>query len=314
MRNKVSPTLRLGAYQGPAVPGDLTQNGAEALRLLAEAHERGVDFACLPESYLSGYGKPETLKQGAVSIRDRWFRDWLRQTRFGSMVSIVGFTEKRGRRFYNSALVAQRGRLLGVYSKAFSGSEYEDAVCTFATRFPVFRAHGVTFGVIICADSGRIEPSLLLAARGARLIFSPHYNFIPMNGLNDHWLGARNNHIARAVENECWVVRSNSVTPPMHKMGDEIGFGYGDSFILDPRGVPMAEAGLFSTGWITADAPRTGLQKKQVWRVAMIPKQIRDQIVQLYSRRVGVRLSYDADAADTAATPTERGRQAKPRK
>lgn len=280
---KKSPgALRIGAYQGPTEAGALDQNAKTALQILADAHRRAADFACMPESYLSGYGPPEVLKAAAVSVRDAWFRHWLKQCSFGHMVSIVGFTEKRGRRFFNSAAVIQGRRLLGVYSKAFSGSEYEAATFTFDRRFPVFKAHGVPFGVIICADSTPLEPSLLLAERGARLIFSPHYNYIPMAGLDDHRQRVRNNHVARAVENDCWVVRANSVTPPLRKMGKYEGFGYGDSFILDNRGAPRAEAGLFTSGWIFADAPRKALIGKRASRIAKLPPEIRRQVAKLY--------------------------------
>ena len=34
------------------------------------------------------------------------------------------------------------------------------------------------FGVIICADGGYIEPARILALKGARIIFAPHYNYI----------------------------------------------------------------------------------------------------------------------------------------
>jgi hypothetical protein len=92
------------AYQGPTEAAAIEKNGAEALRVLDEAHARGVDFACLPECYLSGYGAPDQIRAGAISVRSEWFTDWLRQCkRFGEMVSIVGFFKKRGSRIPNSA-------------------------------------------------------------------------------------------------------------------------------------------------------------------------------------------------------------------
>jgi predicted amidohydrolase len=275
-------TVRLAAYQGPAEPGALERNAETALRELAVAYRNRADFACMPESFLSGYGAPDDLKAGSCSVSGTWFKKWLRRCNFGDMVAIIGFTEKRGSRYYNSAAVIQHQRLLGVYSKSFCGSSYELALCTFDSKFPVFIANGITFGVIICADSTPIEPSLILAAKGARIIFSPHYNYIDMGGINDHYVRVRNNHVARAVENNCWVVRSNSVTAPLRKMGQYEGFGYGDAVILDNRGAPRAEAGIFTSGWIFANAPRSDLIQKRPSRIASIPKKIRQQVARLY--------------------------------
>jgi len=274
--------IRIGAYQGPAEPGALEKNSETALKALAEAAEMEVDFACLPESFLSGYDKPEVMKSASVSVRSDWFRKWLKRCTFGGMVSIVGFTEKSGSSYHNSAAVVQRGKLLGVYRKAFSGSGYEAQAFTFGRKFPVFCAHGVTFGVVICADGGKVEPSRILAEKGARIIFAPHYNYISMEGTDNHYRRVRSDHTARARENECWFVRANSVTAPLKKMGDYEGFGYGDSYILGPDGVPIVEAGLFTTGWITADVPRKELTKKVVSKVKLLPKEIRRQMGRLY--------------------------------
>jgi predicted amidohydrolase len=73
--SKPRTSLRLGVYQGTTEPGALERNGVNPLRLLAEANHRGVDFACMPECYLSGYGTPKDLRTGTVSITSRWFRD-----------------------------------------------------------------------------------------------------------------------------------------------------------------------------------------------------------------------------------------------
>jgi predicted amidohydrolase len=274
--------IRIGAYQGPAEPGALERNAAAAVKALAEAARMGADFACLPESFLSGYDKPEVLKAASVSVRGTWFRKWLKQCNFGSMVAVVGFTEKSGSNYHNSAAVIQRGRLLGVYRKAFPGGVYEAKTFTFGRRFPVFRAHGVTFGVVICADGGKVEPSRLLGEKGARIIFAPHYNYISMEGTDNHYRRVRSDHAARARENECYFVRANSVTAPLKKMGDFEGFGYGDSYIVGPDGVRIVEAGLFTVGWITADIPKRELKKKVPSKVKTVPKEIRRQIARLY--------------------------------
>src|ERR1043166_5786896 len=98
---KSRDALRIGAYQGPTEMGNVETNGSNALKLLAEAHRRGVDFACMPECYLTGFGTPDVLRAAAISVQGDWFRDWVKRCAFGDMVSIVGFIERRGRLFHN---------------------------------------------------------------------------------------------------------------------------------------------------------------------------------------------------------------------
>ena len=49
-------------------------------------------------------------------------------------------------------------------------------------EFPVFTHNGLTFGVVICSDGGYIEPARLLAIKGAKVIFAPHFNYAPRGG------------------------------------------------------------------------------------------------------------------------------------
>ncbi len=103
--------------------------------------------------------------------------------------------------------------------------------------FPIFERDGVKFGVIICADGGYIEPTRILALKGARIIFAPHYNYIRKEGLIGHFMQVRADHVARARENGVHFVRGNNVA-----FGKDAAFihsdgvGYGDSYILDADG------------------------------------------------------------------------------
>ena len=61
-----------------------------------------------------------------------------------------------------------------------------------------------------------------------------------------HYQMVRNDHIARAVENGVYFLRGNSVVPGRSLEGlREVGFGYGDSYVLNPNGMVVAAAGLY---------------------------------------------------------------------
>ena len=102
----------------------------------------------------------------------------------------------------------------------------------------VFERDGVTFGVVICSDGGYIEPTRILAAKGAKIVFAPHFNYIGAKGLIDHFQKVRSDHIARAVENQIHFIRANNVVLGQRDPAIERyeGVGYGDSYIVDTAG------------------------------------------------------------------------------
>jgi predicted amidohydrolase len=151
-----------------------------------------------------------------------------------STTFIVGFGEVRGSRLFQSALVAEGGALLGVYSKAIPWFSWH----TPGRDFPVFERKEVKFGVILCNDGCFVEPSHILALKGARIIFAPHYTYLPKEILLPHFLSVRAQHTARAIENNVWFLRGSNVVlgerdPCMPSVD---GVGYGDSYLMDPYG------------------------------------------------------------------------------
>ena len=97
---------------------------------------------------------------------------------------------------------------------------------------------------MICADGGYIEPTRILALKGARLIFAPHFNFV--SSPVKHYQMVRNDHIARAVENGVYFLRANNVVPGRELAGSDYqGYGYGDSYLLNPNGQIVAASGLY---------------------------------------------------------------------
>ena len=113
--------------------------------------------------------------------------------------------------------MVQKGHILGTYSKCSAYMPFHKQ----GREFPVFERSGVKFGVVICSDGGYIEPTRILALKGARIVFAPHFNYIGAKGLIGHFQHVRADHIARAVENDVWFVRGNNVV-----LGKESGLSY----------------------------------------------------------------------------------------
>ena len=248
---KPTPTIRIGHCQLESKCGAFEANLAKVVQGLERADRERVDIVCFPECMLTGYPDTAALaRKDAFAVDSPSMAKLLEQTRRFAATYIVGFNELRGQDLYNTAAVIHQGRLLGHYSKCSAYHPFHRQ----GREFPVFERNGVKFGVVICSDGGYIEPSRILALKGAKIIFAPHYNYISKEYLLTHFQEVRADHVARAVENRVYFVRGNNVSegrdPGIH--GYE-GVGYGDSYIMDPYGEIVIRSRRHREDFIFAD-------------------------------------------------------------
>ena len=233
--------VRIGHFQCVVRQGDFEANLARLIEGLESAADAKLDIVSFPESLLTGYfPREEEARANAFAVNSPEMSRVLKATARFESLFLVGFNELRGEQLFNTVAVIERGKLLGRYSKAMPIHGY----FTPGHDFPVFETRGVKFGVVICADGGYVEPTRILALKGAQLIFAPHFNFV--SGPVKHYQMVRNDHVARAVENGVYFVRGNNVVPGNTLAGSSYqGYGYGDSYVVNPNGQIVAAAGLY---------------------------------------------------------------------
>lgn len=243
--------MRIGHCQVESKFGGFEENLGKVVAGLERADRERVEIVSFPECFLTGY--PDT---GELARRDAFAVDSTQMMRVLDATSrfeatvIVGFNEVRGADLYNTALVAHKGHLLGTYSKCFAYMPFHKQ----GREFPVFKRGGVTFGIVICADGGYIEPARILALKGAQVIFSPHFNYIGKEGLIRHFQKVRADHVARAVENSVYFVRGNNVVLGHEESITKYdGVGYGDSYVVDPDGEILVRSRRHQEDFIFAD-------------------------------------------------------------
>lgn len=235
--------MRIAHCQFEPRSGEFEKNLERVVEGLTAAERDRAEIVSFPECFLTGYQDDETrVREHAFAVDSPQVMRVLDATAKFDPTLIVGFNETRGPDLYNTVLVAHRGHLLGTYSKCAAYMKFHKQGRTFPVFERQTRDDGVVkFGVIICADGGYIEPARILALKGARVIFAPHYNFIDARGLISHYMKVRADHTARAIENSVYFVRGNNVT-----VGEEMsirghaGVGYGDSYVVDPAGEILA--------------------------------------------------------------------------
>ena len=256
--------MRIGHWQLESKCGDFEGNLAKVVKGLEQAQRERVEVVCFPECFLTGYpDTEERARNGAFAADAPQMLKVLDRTGRFEATCIVGFNELRGPDLYNTVLIAHKGHLLGTYSKCSAYQPFHKQ----GRDFPVFERGGVKFGVIICSDGGYIEPARILAVKGAKVIFAPHYNYIGKDSLLTHFQQVRADHVARAVENRVWFVRGNNVSLGKDEAISKYdGVGYGDSYVVDPHGEIVVRSRRFREDFVFVDVD-PGMAQDNAWKV-----------------------------------------------
>jgi predicted amidohydrolase len=262
-------------YQGPCKDGDFTANLATAREAIHEARARGSHFLVFPEEFLSGCDSLEHLRSGARRLDDPELSAFIKETADHDLVVLAGLARLTEEGIYNSVLVIERGRVLGIYDKVIpTGSERRRYGVLPGKSVRVFEAHGARFAVVICHDSSFPHAALLARLRGAEILFTPHYNFISPQTMDDHRRWVRNCHVGLACQMKMAVARANVVVTDK-----EDRLGYGDSFVLSPQGEVLAQAELFRTELVTATITPAMFKHPYVWAsLDEVPKWLRAEL------------------------------------
>jgi predicted amidohydrolase len=273
--------IRIGSYQGSIVENDFDRNLKKVSEILDQTKDRGLDFLCFPETFLSGYS-PEAVRESSVSLNDPRLVEFIQKSRDYDTVILVGLSERDKGNFYNTQIVVYQGSLLGKCHKTIL-TESDQQVFSTDLDLPVFEAKGIKFGVVICHDTSFVEPALYLRWQGARLLFTPHYNDIPPAGIDtatgkvtfwEHRTMVLNNQAALATLLKMVVVRSNQV------MVKEGHLGAGDANIWDMNGVLVASGTPFIECVVTAEFDRRIFQQEHWINRKEVPVELLDKIAQ----------------------------------
>jgi NAD+ synthase (glutamine-hydrolysing) len=174
-----------------------TANAAAILDVARECHENSVAVAVFPELCLSGYAIEDLLLQDALLDATERSIETVVKASLGFMtVLVIGAPLRHGSRIYNCAVVAHRGRILGVVPKTYlptyrefyegrhfgSGRDAVDPEIAIGTmRAPfgtdlLFGAKdvpGLNVGIEICEDMWiPVTPGSELALAGATVLMN----------------------------------------------------------------------------------------------------------------------------------------------
>lgn len=113
MKNEKSSNLKIAAYQGPVVEGDINLNIDTVMKILEQAEKEKVDILCMPECFLQGYFVYEQeAKKNAIDLDEPIFQNFLTELKkFKITTLIVGLNEKVENQLFNTAVVIENSTL-----------------------------------------------------------------------------------------------------------------------------------------------------------------------------------------------------------
>jgi predicted amidohydrolase len=161
---------------------------------------------------------------------------------------IVGSLRQTPDRFLNLAYVIDpQGRIVHEYAKVHMAGRDERRYCRGGDKLSLFEIDGIKCTLVICRDGRHPELYRLPAMAGAQILFHPSCS-------------------SDEIEAVCWKRTSGRAQLPVgpnskifHCVANTIGeapdgkqTSSGSSFIREPNGIPLAEAGAYQEEMITA--------------------------------------------------------------
>ncbi len=234
---------------------DPEANLRKAASKVTEAAGRGAQVVCLPELFRSQYfcqREDAALFDLAEPVPGPSTDALAAVAKQHKVAIVVPVFERRAPGLYHNsvAILDSGGELRGIYRKMHIPDDpayYEKFYFTPGDLgFRAFDTHAGRIGTLICWDQWYPEGARLTALQGAVILFYPtaigwHPSEKAEHGAAqlDAWRTVQRGH---AIANGVYVAAVNRVGHEKSAGGDGIEF-WGHSFLCDPQGVVLAEAG-----------------------------------------------------------------------
>ncbi len=271
-----------------AVAGDAATTVSVAHQRIREAAGRGAQIICLQELFNAPYFCKVTDAERfdlAEAVPGPVVEGMQQLARELEVVIVVPIFERRSPGVYHNsaAVVDADGSLLGTYRKMhipddplyhekyyFTPGEFyhHGADPGKPTGFQVFRTRYAAIGVLICWDQWYPEAARITALMGAQILLYPTaIGWHPAEkeewGLAqaDAWRTIQRSH---AIANGVYVAAANRVGFEPEPGTEGIEF-FGHSFIADPFGRVIAEAGTEPAVLVAECDPRRIEETRRNW-------------------------------------------------
>lgn len=225
----------------------LERNLDATRRYIREAAEAGSRVVVFPEASLTSYYFPYVINLDPREVGEAL--EATRRAAAGHGVWVIAGTIRRTEdRYLNLAhVIAPDGAIAYEYAKVHMAGRDEKTYCRGGDKLALFEIDGIPCTLVICRDGRHPELYRLPAMAGARILFQPSCS-------------------SDEIEAVCWKRTSGRAQQPagpnskiFHCVANTVGgspdgrqTSSGASFIREPSGIPLAEAGFYQEEMITA--------------------------------------------------------------
>lgn len=222
-------------------------NLQRTLHYIKSAAESGSQVVLFPEANLTSYYFPSVLELDHNAVLAS-LKETCVAAQENDIWVIAGTIQKTKDRFLNLAHVINRnGEIVHEYAKVNMAGKDEQNYCRGGDKLSLFEIEGVLCTLVICRDGRHPELYRIPAMAGAQILFHPSCS-------------------SDEIEAVCWKRTSGRAQQPVgpnakifHCVANTVGespdgkqTSSGSSFIREPNGLPLAEAGFYQEEMITS--------------------------------------------------------------
>ncbi len=225
----------------------MERNLEAILRHIRGAATEGSRVVLFPEACITSYYFPYVVELPQPSVREA-LQTICAAAKDAGIWTIVGSIQKTPDRFLNLAhVVAPDGRIVYEYAKVHMAGRDEKVYCRGGDKLALFEIDGILCTLVICRDGRHPELYRLPAMAGAQILFHPSCSSDEVEAV--HWKRTSGRaQLPVGPNTRIFHCVANTVgTSPDGKQCSS-----GQSFIREPNGLPLAEAGWYQEERITA--------------------------------------------------------------
>lgn len=225
----------------------LERNLERTLHYIRCAAAEGSRVVLFPETTLTGYYFPDVIQFAPAAVQDA-LDQTCRAANAANLWVIVGTLRRTSDRYLNLAhVISPGGQIVHEYAKVHMAGRDEQRYCRGGNKLSLFEIDGILCTLVICRDGRHPELYRLPAMAGAQILFHPSCS-------------------SDEIEAVIWKRTSGRAQQPVglnskifHCVANTVGqspdgkqSSSGMSFIREPSGMPLAEAGWYQEEMITA--------------------------------------------------------------
>jgi len=225
----------------------LEENLEKTLRFIREAAAAGSRVVVFPEAQLTSYYFPYVVQLDPARVQ-KALDATCSAAREHNIWVIAGTIRRTHDKHLNLAhVISPDGTIVHEYAKVNMAGRDEQRYCRGGNKLSLFEIDGIPCTLVICRDGRHPELYRLPAMAGAQILFQPSCS-------------------SDEIEAVAWKRTSGRAQQPVgpnskifHCVANTIGqspdgkqTSNGASFIREPNGIPLAEAGYYQEEMITA--------------------------------------------------------------